>query len=467
MTDDIQNLLPDMEQLDQLMPQMVALMPPMIETMKTMRTMMLTMYATQKGMQDQMAAMQENSTAMGEAFDASKNDDSFYLPPEVFDNADFKRGMKNFISPDGKSVRFIISHEGDPATPEGIAKIDAIKQAAKEAIKGTPLEGSKIYLAGTAATYKDMQDGSELRPADRRNLRAVPDLHHHADHHAQRGGRRGHRRHGGAVARRVVRALRADLAAHPRHRTALDGAGDVGHHPAGGGLRLQPAAGVPVQGGDPRRHQHRASSARWAAPDRWSPSAGLVFAFTMMSMVVSELAVIGQVGTHHRAGPAVRHAGGPVVHDAVDRRAAGQMVLVAATSAGQARPVPVAQTRAASDGVDGRGVPMKRTLFGSALVAAGLVLAAPAHADVDTDFAHELHNYGIYGQKDYNAWIGKIVCKRLRNDVDNDAYTSAQFVHLNLHKDATTEQAWQFLGAALRTYCPDKLPILQAAAAQQ
>jgi RND superfamily putative drug exporter len=97
---------------------------------------------------------------MGDAFDNSMNDDSFYLPPEAFDNADFKRGMKNFISPDGHSVRFIIQHEGDPATVEGISHIDGIKQAAKEAIKGTPLEGSKIYLAGTAATYKDMRDGA-------------------------------------------------------------------------------------------------------------------------------------------------------------------------------------------------------------------------------------------------------------------------------------------------------------------
>ncbi len=160
MTDDIQNLLPDMERLDKLMPQMVTLMPPMIETMKTMRTMMLTMYSSQKGLQDQMAAMQENSTAMGDAFDASMNDDSFYLPPEVFDNEEFKKGMENFISPDGKSVRFIIAHDGDPMTPEGIARIDSIKQAAKEAIKGTPLEGSKIYLAGTAAVYKDMSDGN-------------------------------------------------------------------------------------------------------------------------------------------------------------------------------------------------------------------------------------------------------------------------------------------------------------------
>jgi RND superfamily putative drug exporter len=135
-------------------------MPPMIETMKNMKRIMLTMYATQKGMQDQQSAMQDNQSAMGEAFDASKNDDSFYLPPEAFDNPEFKRGMKNFISPDGKSVRFIISHEGDPMTQEGISHIDAIKQAAKEAVKGTPLEGSKIYIAGTAATFKDMSDGS-------------------------------------------------------------------------------------------------------------------------------------------------------------------------------------------------------------------------------------------------------------------------------------------------------------------
>jgi RND superfamily putative drug exporter len=160
MTDDIQQMMPDMERLDELMPQMVALMPSMIETMRNMKTYMLTMYQTQKGMQDQMSAMQENSTAMGKAFDAAKNDDSFYLPPETFDNPDFKRGMDMFLSPDGHAVRFIISHEGDPLSPEGIKHVDAIKLAAKEALKGTPLEGSKIYLGGSAATYKDMQEGA-------------------------------------------------------------------------------------------------------------------------------------------------------------------------------------------------------------------------------------------------------------------------------------------------------------------
>ena len=95
------------------------------------------------------------------------------------------------------------------------------------------------------------------------------------------------------------------------------------------------------------------------------------------------------------------------------------------------------------------------------VAAVGLVLAVPAHADPDTDFANELHGYGIYGQKDYNAWIGKITCKRLRNGVDADAYTSAEFVTANLQRGTTTAQSWEFLGAAVSTYCPDQMVVLQ------
>lgn len=109
---------------------------------------------------------------------------------------------------------------------------------------------------------------------------------------------------------------------------------------------------------------------------------------------------------------------------------------------------------------------MRLATLAAAAVAPALVFAAPAHADPDTDFANELHTYGIYGQKDYNAWIGKITCKRLYNGLDADADKSAKFVFLQLPKGSTTEQAWQFLGASLRTYCPDKLPVLDAAAHQ-
>jgi putative drug exporter of the RND superfamily len=160
MTDDIQSLLPVLDHLDSLMPRLNALMPEMIQNMKNMKTMMLTMYSTQKGMLEQQERAQRDSSAMGKAFDESKNDDSFYLPPETFNNPEFKKGMKNFISPDGHAVRFIISHDGDPMSAEGISHIESIKKAAYESLKGTPMEGSKILLGGTAATFKDMQEGS-------------------------------------------------------------------------------------------------------------------------------------------------------------------------------------------------------------------------------------------------------------------------------------------------------------------
>lgn len=122
---------------------------------------MLTMRSTISGVQDQMADMQDHATAMGQAFDTAKSGDSFYLPPEAFDNAEFQQGMKLFLSPNGKAVRFVISHESDPASTEGIDRIEAIRAATKDAIKATPLQGAKIYIGGTAATYQDIRDGTK------------------------------------------------------------------------------------------------------------------------------------------------------------------------------------------------------------------------------------------------------------------------------------------------------------------
>jgi putative drug exporter of the RND superfamily len=159
--DSMQALVKDLDQLDALLPQLLPQFPQMIATMQSTRTMMLTMHSTMSGIFAQMDESGENATAMGKDFDAAKNDDSFYLPPEVFKNEDFKRIMKIFLSPDGKAARMLISQRGDPATPEGISRVDPIQTAAEEALKGTPLENAKIYLAGTAATVKDLVGGSK------------------------------------------------------------------------------------------------------------------------------------------------------------------------------------------------------------------------------------------------------------------------------------------------------------------
>ncbi|BCI91666.1 hypothetical protein NIIDMKKI_68720 [Mycobacterium kansasii] len=153
-SEELTDLLGDVRIMDRLMPLTAAQIPPQIETLEIVRNLVLTMHSTMTGIYDQMDELSENATAMGKAFDTAKNDDSFYLPPEVFNNAKFKRVMKMFLSPDGHAARFIILHRGDPDAPEGIASINAIRTAAEEWLKGTPLESAKIYLTGTGAVSR-------------------------------------------------------------------------------------------------------------------------------------------------------------------------------------------------------------------------------------------------------------------------------------------------------------------------
>jgi RND superfamily putative drug exporter len=161
LTEKFEDLTATLDKLDALQPKLVALIPPQIDSQEINRELTLASHATQSGIYAQTQAAIDNATALGRAYDAAKNDDSFYLPPEVFTNPDFVRGLKLFMSPDGKAVRMIVTHDGDPATPAGISHIDPITKAAHEALKGTPMADAKIYLGGTAATYKDIQDGAK------------------------------------------------------------------------------------------------------------------------------------------------------------------------------------------------------------------------------------------------------------------------------------------------------------------
>lgn len=159
-SDKMIDLVNNLDQLDALMPQMLESFPQMIATMKSQQTMMLTMHSTMSGIMAQQD--DAGSDTMGKDFDAAQNDDSFYLPPEVLTNPDFQRVMKIFMSPDGKAARLLITQRADPLTPESIALVDPIKTAAEEALKGTPLEGATISFAGSAAATKDIVDGSKF-----------------------------------------------------------------------------------------------------------------------------------------------------------------------------------------------------------------------------------------------------------------------------------------------------------------
>ncbi|MGB8206145.1 MAG: RND family transporter [Mycobacterium sp.] len=160
-SENMSTLIKDMNNIDAILPQMLAQFPPIIAVAKSMQGTLLTMHSSFSGLVTQMAQMTATASAMGQAFDASRSGEYFYLPPEAFQNPDFQRGLKLFLSPDGKAARFIITHDADPATPAGISAVKPELNAAHQAVKGTALTDARFYLAGTAAIYRDIQSGSQ------------------------------------------------------------------------------------------------------------------------------------------------------------------------------------------------------------------------------------------------------------------------------------------------------------------
>ena len=159
-SDTMRTLTADVGKADAIIPQMAAQFPPIIAVAKSMRASLLTMHSSFSNLVTQMAQMTDTASAMGQAFDASRSGDYFYLPPEAFQNKDFQRGLKLFLSPDGTAARFIITHDKDPATPAGISSVISELEAAHQAVKGTALTDAEFYLTGTAAIYRDIQSGS-------------------------------------------------------------------------------------------------------------------------------------------------------------------------------------------------------------------------------------------------------------------------------------------------------------------
>ena len=156
-----------------------------------------TIPGTLDGLIEQMQQMTDTATAMGGRSTHPRATTTSICRPEVFQNADFQKGLKLFLSPDGKAARLIITHDVNP--PPRRAHRGGRRRAARSARgrqKGTSLADADIYLTGTAATYRDIQSGAKVRHDDRCLRRPDADLHRDADHHARPGGVHGDRRNG-------------------------------------------------------------------------------------------------------------------------------------------------------------------------------------------------------------------------------------------------------------------------------
>jgi RND superfamily putative drug exporter len=154
----IHNAVTDFQAVDALMPQMVAQLKVTRDETQALQAVIVNNYGPAHLQSTQTNQTFDDQINVGNDFDASRSDDYFYMPREAFDNEDVKTGMQLMMSPDGKAARFVITHEGNAMAPEGINHVNAFPDAVKAALKETSLAGAKIYIGGAAANNKDIKE---------------------------------------------------------------------------------------------------------------------------------------------------------------------------------------------------------------------------------------------------------------------------------------------------------------------
>ncbi|MUL79873.1 RND family transporter [Mycolicibacterium sp. CBMA 226] len=154
---DIGKAVGSFEVIDSLMPQMVSLLRQTVADNQALLALIVNNYGPTDIQNKNTDQTFDDMINVGNDFDASRSDDFFYIPREAFDNDDIKTGMALMMSPDGHAARFIVTHEGNAMGPEGIEHVEQFPDAIKIALKETSLSGSKIYIGGSGSNNKDIQ----------------------------------------------------------------------------------------------------------------------------------------------------------------------------------------------------------------------------------------------------------------------------------------------------------------------
>ena len=154
---EIANAVTDLQAVDALLPQLTAQLKIMMVNSQALQTIVVNTYGPTHLQTTQTDQTFDDMINVGNDFDASRSDDFFYMPREAFDNEDVKTGMTLMMSPDGKAARFIVTHEGNAMGPEGVEHVEAFPDAIKIALKETSLAGSRIYIGGAGSNNKDIK----------------------------------------------------------------------------------------------------------------------------------------------------------------------------------------------------------------------------------------------------------------------------------------------------------------------
>nr|WP_307787510.1 RND family transporter [Mycolicibacterium sp. S2-37] len=82
----------------------------------------------------------------------------FYIPPEILTQAEFKKAAGLFVSPDGHTARYLVQTALDPFSTDAMDQVAEIVDAAEGALPNTSLAGSKVSMVGFSAVQNDLRN---------------------------------------------------------------------------------------------------------------------------------------------------------------------------------------------------------------------------------------------------------------------------------------------------------------------
>jgi RND superfamily putative drug exporter len=157
LAEDINNAKISLEAIDKVLPQIITQLKLTADDSESLAALLVNTYGSSSLQSTQTDQTFFDQVNVGLDFDQSRSDDFFYIPHEGFDNEDVKTGMALLMSPDGQAARIIVTHEGDANGPEGVQHVEQFPTAITVALKETSLAGAKVYIGGSGSTNKDIK----------------------------------------------------------------------------------------------------------------------------------------------------------------------------------------------------------------------------------------------------------------------------------------------------------------------
>jgi RND superfamily putative drug exporter len=155
---DINDAKTSLEAVDRILPQIITQLKLTADDSEALAALLVNSYGQSSLQSTQTDQTFFDQVNVGLDFDQSRSDDFFYIPREGFDNEDVKTGMQLLMSPDGRAARFIVTHEGDANGPDGVQHVEQFPTAITVALKETSLAGASVYIGGSGSTNKDIKE---------------------------------------------------------------------------------------------------------------------------------------------------------------------------------------------------------------------------------------------------------------------------------------------------------------------